>query len=68
MSIKSNEREQLEKKVDFALRDLSDYFKRREDPLQFEVNRLWRQYDHIKTIPNFPEVHQTQKEQDEKTK
>ncbi len=47
-------REQLELKAHFALSDLSDYFKLRDDPLQYEVNRLWRELDHLRTLSEFP--------------
>ncbi len=47
-------REKLEVNVDRALGDLASYFTAKDDPLQFEVNRLWRQFDHLKSIPDFP--------------
>ena len=49
-----SQREQLELKVHWALSDLSDYFKLREDPLYYELNRVWRDFDHIRDVPNFP--------------
>lgn len=48
------ERQELELKVHHALRELSDHFMKREDPLQYEVNRLWRDFDRLRTIPDFP--------------
>ncbi|GAJ09741.1 unnamed protein product [marine sediment metagenome] len=52
------ERKQLELKVYFALCDLSNYFKTRDDPLQYEVNRLWHGLDRLRGIPEFPKVKQ----------
>lgn len=52
----SIERQELELKVHHALRELSDYFLRGDDPLQYEVNKLWRDFDHLRTIPNFPKT------------
>ena len=51
-----SEREQLEFNVHNALWELSDYFSKRDDPLQYEVNRLWRQFDKLNGIPEFPKV------------
>lgn len=48
------ERQQLEEEVHHALRRLSDYFSHKEDPLQYEVNRLWRLFDHIRNTPDYP--------------
>lgn len=48
------EREQLEWNLHNAFRELSDYFSKRDDPLQYEVNRLWRELDRLKSIPEFP--------------
>ena len=48
---KKTERQELELKVHHALRELSDYFMKRDDPLQYEVNRLWRQLDGIMSTP-----------------
>lgn len=48
------EREKLELAVHFALMDLSNHFKSLDDPLQYEVNRLWHKFDHLRNIPNFP--------------
>ncbi len=51
-----SEREKLEMKVYFALADLSTHFKVRDDPLQYEVNRLWGKLDILRNIPYFPEA------------
>ena len=53
------EREQLEILVNFTLADLSDYFKSKDDPLQYEVNRLWHKVDYLRSIPEFPRVKQS---------
>lgn len=52
------EREQLEFNVHNAFRELSDYFSKKDDSLQYEVNRLWREFDKLKNIPEFPNVKQ----------
>ena len=44
------ERQQLELKAHWALADLADYFKLRNSPLQYEINRLWRGLDRIRDI------------------
>lgn len=51
----SSERQQLELDVHNALWVLSDYFKQKDDPLQYEVNRLWRELDRLRAIPEFPQ-------------
>jgi len=48
------ERQELELRVFHALRELSDYFMKQGDPLQYEENRLWRELDHLRSIPDFP--------------
>lgn len=53
------ERQKLELVVHHALRELSDHFMEKEDPLQYEVNRLWRDFDQLRTIPDFPKPPQT---------
>jgi hypothetical protein len=50
------EREQLELKVNYALSDLSKYFTKKNDPLQYEVNRLWRELEKLREIPEVPKV------------
>lgn len=49
-----SEREQLELNLNKAIFELSDYFTKRDDPLQYEVNRLWREFDRLKSMPEFP--------------
>lgn len=50
---KLTEREQLEINLHHALHELSDYFAKRNDPLQYEVNRMWRQLDKLRDTPEF---------------
>jgi len=50
------EREQLELTVYWALADLSDYFKAKDDPLQYEVNRLWHLINGLRSIREFPKA------------
>jgi len=50
----NTQREQLEMGVHNALWDLSNYFKERNDPLQYEINRLYHQFDHLRNVPDFP--------------
>ena len=54
----SSERQDLELDVHNALWRLSDYFKKKDDPLQYEVNRLWRKLDELRAIPEFPDPQQ----------
>ncbi len=51
MAETKTERQELELKVHHALSKLSDYFRKSDDPLQYEVNRLWRQLDGITSTP-----------------
>lgn len=48
------QREQLELDVHRALWELSNYFKQRDDPLRYEVNRLFRDFDRLRDIPELP--------------
>ncbi len=48
------ERQELELDVSKALGALSNYFKNKDDPLQYEVNRLWRGLDKLMVIPESP--------------
>lgn len=50
------EREQLELKAHYALSDLSDYFQKKGDHLEYEVNRLCNRLDHLSTILDFPKT------------
>ena len=52
----SSERQELELEVHNALWQLSEYFKKKEDPLQYEINRLYHQFDRLRVIPEFPRV------------
>ena len=54
----ASERQQLELDVHNALWALSDYFKKKDDPLQYEVNRLWQGLDKLRAIPEFPKPQQ----------
>jgi len=58
MSEVKTEREQLEFNVHNAFRELADYFMERGDPLQYEVNRLWRQLDELKRMSDSPKIQQ----------
>ena len=51
---RKTKRERLELEVHFALWNLSNYFKLRDDPLQYEVNYLWHRFDRLRSIPLFP--------------
>lgn len=44
-------RKQLEFDVHKALRELSLFYKSYDDPLQYEVNKLWHQFDRLRAIP-----------------
>lgn len=52
----SSERQDLELEVHNALWGLSEYFKKKDDPLQYEINRLYHQFDRLRVIPEFPQV------------
>lgn len=43
-----SEREVLEMKAHWSLSDLSDFFKQKDSPLMYEVNKLIRRLDEIR--------------------
>lgn len=47
-------RKELEFNVHKAVWELSQFFKAYDDPLQYEVNRLYRRFDELRAIPFFP--------------
>ena len=57
----SSERQELELGVHNALWRLSEYFKQKDDPVQYEVNRVFRDFDRLRLIPEFPKSPNQQK-------
>ena len=49
--LENPKRKQLELCVHLSLMELSNYFMNRNDPLQYKVNRLWRELDKIRDTP-----------------